>query len=85
MAGLNFRSLGLLAGIHLTGLYRWFRPEPRFSPFCPLQSQGFPYVPCTHTFHIQTHQEEGLSVPTVKIKDFETEAEKPEPWVDGIS
>lgn len=33
-------------------------------PSASSRAQGFPYVPHTHMFHVQTHQEEGLSVPT---------------------
>lgn len=53
-------------------------------PFCCPQSQGFP-IPCAHTFHSLDPSRRGFVSSPVKIKDFETEAEKPEPWVDGIS
>lgn len=50
-------------------------PEPRLS-----SCTTYPYVPRSNPSRrgfVSSHR--------VKIKDFETEAEKPEPWVDGIS
>lgn len=50
-------------------------PEPGLS-LCTM----YPYIP-----HSNPSRREFANSHRVKVKDFETEAEKPEPWVDGIS